>query len=200
MTMRFLSLCLALLCAASGPLYAQQGPLRIEITEGVIEPLPFAVPSFQPESAEAGQLANDIARVVSDDLIGTGLFREIPASAFISTVSDFNAPVQYADWKAINAQALVTGAVNVQGNSVNVKFRLYDVFSGAELGSGLQFSGTIEGWRRMAHKVADAVYAGSPAKAAISTAGWSMFPKPGPRTTGKSGWRSWITTAPMCST
>lgn len=158
MTMRFLSLCLALMCAASGPLYAQQGPLRIEITEGVIEPLPFAVPSFQPESAEAGQLANDIARVVSDDLIGTGLFREIPASAFISTVSDFNAPVQYADWKAINAQALVTGAVNVQGSSVNVKFRLYDVFSGAELGNGLQFSGTTEGWRRMAHKVADAVY------------------------------------------
>ncbi|WP_282047991.1 Tol-Pal system beta propeller repeat protein TolB [Sulfitobacter mediterraneus] len=141
-----------------GAAMAQQGPLRIEITEGVIEPLPFAVPSFQPESAEAGQMANDLARVVSDDLTGTGLFREIPASAFISTVSDFNAPVQYADWKAINAQALVTGAVNVQGNNLTVKFRLYDVFSGAELGSGLQFSGTTDGWRRMAHKVADAVY------------------------------------------
>ena len=87
-----------------------------------------------------------------------GLFREIPASAFISTVSDFNAPVQYADWKAINAQALITGAVNVSGNTLNVKFRLYDVFSGAELGSGLQFQGTVDGWRRMAHKVADAVY------------------------------------------
>ncbi|WP_120502998.1 Tol-Pal system beta propeller repeat protein TolB [Sulfitobacter mediterraneus] len=141
-----------------GAAMAQQGPLRIEITEGVIEPLPFAVPSFQPESAEAGQMANDLARVVSDDLTGTGLFREIPASAFISKVSDFNAPVQYADWKAINAQALVTGAVNVQGNNLTVKFRLYDVFSGAELGSGLQFSGTTDGWRRMAHKVADAVY------------------------------------------
>tara|TARA_R110002110_G_scaffold358923_3_gene568255 strand:+ start:104 stop:1426 length:1323 start_codon:yes stop_codon:yes gene_type:complete len=158
MTMRLLSFCLALICAVSGQVQAQQGPLRIEITEGVIEPLPFAVPGFQPETAEAGQLANDIARVVSGDLVGSGLFREIPASAFISTVSDFNAPVQYADWKAINAQALVTGAVHVQGNSVNVKFRLYDVFSGAELGTGLQFSGTTEGWRRMAHKVADAVY------------------------------------------
>jgi len=39
-----------------------------------------------------------------------------------------------------------------------VKFRLYDVFSGAEMGNGLQFSGTTEGWRRMAHKVADEVY------------------------------------------
>jgi TolB protein len=162
MSFRFTLKCLAAAVAIfgfqAGAAMAQQGPLRIEITEGVIEPLPFAVPSFQPESAEAGQMANDLARVVSDDLTGTGLFREIPASAFISTVSDFNAPVQYADWKAINAQALVTGAVNVQGNNLTVKFRLYDVFSGAELGSGLQFSGTTDGWRRMAHKVADAVY------------------------------------------
>ncbi|MBM1311757.1 Tol-Pal system protein TolB [Sulfitobacter mediterraneus] len=162
MSVRFTLKCLAAAVAIFGfqaaAAMAQQGPLRIEITEGVIEPLPFAVPSFQPESAEAGQMANDLARVVSDDLTGTGLFREIPASAFISTVSDFNAPVQYADWKAINAQALVTGAVNVQGNNLTVKFRLYDVFSGAELGSGLQFSGTTDGWRRMAHKVADAVY------------------------------------------
>lgn len=162
MSVRFTLKCLAMAVAMfgyqAGAALAQQGPLRIEITEGVIEPLPFAVPSFQPESSEAGQMANDLARVVSDDLTGTGLFREIPASAFISTVSDFNAPVQYADWKAINAQALVTGAVNVQGNNLTVKFRLYDVFSGAELGSGLQFSGTTDGWRRMAHKVADAVY------------------------------------------
>ncbi len=154
-----LSIYLAVLCAFAAPFQAMaQEPLRIIIDEGIIEPLPFAVPTFQPESAEAGQLASDLARVVAEDLVGTGLFREIPASAFISNVSDFNASVQYADWKAINAQALITGAVNVQGNSVNVKFRLYDVFSGAEMEQGLQFSGTTEGWRRMAHKVADEVY------------------------------------------
>ncbi len=154
-----LSISLALI-SLFGTLTAVQAqePLRIIIDEGVIEPLPFAAPSFQPESAEAGQLAAEVTRVVAEDLIGTGLFREISPGAFISTVSDFNAPVQYADWKAINAQALITGAVNVSGNTLNVKFRLYDVFSGAELGSGLQFAGTTEGWRRMAHKVADAVY------------------------------------------
>jgi len=142
----------------SAPAQAQE-PLRIIIDEAIIEPLPVAVPAFQAESAEAGQMAADLARVVAADLTGTGLFREIPASAYISTISDFNASVKFADWKAINAQALVTGAVNVQGNTLNVKFRLYDVFSGAELGSGLQFSGTVDGWRRMAHKVSDAVYA-----------------------------------------
>ncbi len=39
-----------------------------------------------------------------------------------------------------------------------MKFRLYDVFSGEEMGEGLQFAGTTQSWRRMAHKVADAVY------------------------------------------
>lgn len=162
MKLRMTTLCLLVLAGLNLMMaqsaLAQQGPLRIEITEGVIEPLPFAVPPFQAENAEAGQLAADIARVVAADLSGTGLFREIPASAFISTLSDFNAPVQYADWKAINAQALIAGAVNVSGGNVTVKFRLYDVFSGAELGEGLQFAGTTDGWRRMAHKVADAAY------------------------------------------
>ncbi|MDF3412953.1 Tol-Pal system protein TolB [Sulfitobacter sp. M57] len=144
--------------AFPSPAQAQE-PLRIVIDEAIIEPLPVAVPPFQAETPEAGQLAGDIARVVAADLTGTGLFREIPASAYISSIGNFDASVLFADWKAINAQALVTGAVSVQGNTLNVKFRLYDVFSGAELGSGLQFSGTVEGWRRMAHKVSDAVYA-----------------------------------------
>ncbi|XDA97474.1 Tol-Pal system beta propeller repeat protein TolB [Sulfitobacter sp. LCG007] len=158
--LRALTLAVAACLAALVPQLsaAQDGPLRIEITEGVIEPLPFAIPTFEAETAEAGQMASQVSQVVSADLVGTGLFREIPPSAFIGNLSSFAAPVQYSDWKAINAQALITGAVSVQGNSMNVKFRLYDVFSGAEMGSGLQFSGTTDGWRRMAHKVSDAVY------------------------------------------
>ncbi|MDO7556279.1 MAG: Tol-Pal system beta propeller repeat protein TolB, partial [Loktanella sp.] len=141
-----------------GPVLAQSGPLRLTITDGVIEPLPFAVPIFEAENAEAGQVAADISRLVAQDLAGTGLFREIPSSAFISTQASFAQPVAYPDWRAINAQALITGAVFVSGNQITVKFRLYDVFSGAEMGGGLQFVGTVDGWRRMGHKVADAAY------------------------------------------
>jgi len=132
--------------------------LRLTITDGVIEPLPFAVPTFQAETAGAEQLAEDISRLVVQDLANTGLFREIPASAFISTPESFGAPLAYADWRAINAQAVIGGAVAVNGDQLAVKFRLYDVFSGEELGGGLQFAGTVQGWRRMAHKVADAAY------------------------------------------
>jgi TolB protein len=138
---------------------AQAAPLRIEITEGVIEPLPYAVPNFVAENGSASRVAKDLARVVAEDLSGTGLFREIPAKAHISKITSFSSPVQFADWKAINAQALITGSVNVQsGGRLVVKFRVYDVFAGQELGNGLQFVGSQDGWRRMAHKVADAVY------------------------------------------
>jgi TolB protein len=48
--------------------------------------------------------------------------------------------------------------VEQSGGRLTVRFRLYDVFSGQPLGEGLQFSGSPESWRRMAHNVADQVY------------------------------------------
>ena len=156
--MRLLLGLLAALMLSGGPLSAQNGPLRIVITDGVIEPLPFAVPDLVGANAASADMGKQLARVIAADLAGTGLFREIPGSAFISPLTDFAAPVQFADWKAINAQALIAGSVSMSGNSLTVQFRVYDVFSNAELGNGLQFSGSAAGWRRMAHKVADAVY------------------------------------------
>ncbi len=138
---------------------AAQEPLRIELDNPNIEPLPFAAPNFVAETAGADQFAADLARVVAADLSNSGLFREIPKEAFISNITSFDSPVQFADWKAINAQALVTGSVSTAGdNQIVVKFRLFDVFSEQQLGEGLQFVGSTDGWRRMAHKVADAVY------------------------------------------
>lgn len=154
---------LLLLLAMASPLIAppaiaQDGPLRIEIDEGVIEPLPFAAPTFIAETPRAAVLAEEITRIVAADLVGTGLFREIPREAHIGRVTSFNSPVEYADWRAINAQALVIGAVNTDGTNVTVKFRLFDVFANAPLGDGLQFGGNAANIRRLAHKVADQVY------------------------------------------
>ena len=154
-----LALALGLLLGVSAPAAAQgQGPLRITITDGVIEPLPFAVPGFVAENGAAAEYAANITRVIASDLAGTGLFREIPAEAHIARVSSFDAPVSFPDWQAINAQALIVGAVSASGDQIVVKFRLFDVFSGQQMGEGLQFAGTPGTWRRMAHKVADAVY------------------------------------------
>mgnify|MGYP000953555978 CR=1 FL=1 len=150
------ALALALATLAAAP-QAMAQPLRIVIDEGVIEPMPFAIPDFIDEGG-ASDYARDIARVVAADLAGTGLFREIPAEAHISRVTSFGAPIAYQDWQAINAQALITGAVQASGDRIVVKFYLFDIYSGQPLGEGLQFAGTPATWRRMAHKVADAVY------------------------------------------
>ena len=157
--MRQLTALLCAIWALALPLCAQDGPLRIEITEGVIEPLPIAIPSFIAEGPGADNFARDIAQVIADDLSGTGFFRQIPEDAFISRRTSFDAPVQYSDWKAINAQGLVTGAVSAtQDGRLTVKFRVFDIFSEATLGDGLQLGGTQRSWRRIAHKVADVIY------------------------------------------
>ncbi len=160
MTRTILPILVALLAAFAPtvPAAAQNGPLRIEITDGVIEPLPIAVAPFIAEGGASADLAARLTQVVIDDLTGSGLFRAISSQAFISPVTSFDSPVQFADWKAINAQGLVAGAVSAEGGRLSVKFRLYDVFAEAPLGDGLQFGGTDATWRRMAHKVADAVY------------------------------------------
>jgi len=157
---RYLPVLLLALLIPAAPVQAQDGgPLRIEITEGVIEPLPYAVPDFVAEGVSGQEYARQIAGVIAADLNGTGLFRQIPSDAHIARVTSFASPVQFSDWKAINAQALITGAVSVDDvGKLVVRFRLYDVFAGQEIGQGLQFVGTQEGWRRMAHKVADQVY------------------------------------------
>ena len=154
-----LTLVVAMLgAAAPAPAQQRSGPLRIEITEGIIEPLPFAVPFFIAENAAAQEAAQAISQVVAADLNGTGLFREIPPGAHISAPTSFDSPVQFADWKVINAQALISGSVRVDGDRLIVKFRVFDVFAETQLGDGLQFGGSVGSWRRIAHKVADTVY------------------------------------------
>ena len=150
----FLALLLWLNMAA-----AQDGPLRIKITQGVIEPLKFAIPEFEAENVEAKEIATKISRIVAEDLVSSGLFRELPSNRFIAQRKTFEEPVRFPDWRAVNAQALVTAAVNTsRSGKLTVKFRIFDIFSGVQLGQGMQLSGRTQAIRRMAHKVADQVY------------------------------------------
>ncbi|WP_091742310.1 Tol-Pal system beta propeller repeat protein TolB [Phenylobacterium immobile] len=149
------SLLLALCAAfALGGLAAQPAAAAIEVNvnRGDVQPLPIAIPAFG-----GGQLGSDIAGVISANLQRSGLFRPIDPASFVER--DLNAAIQpqFASWKSINAQALVNGQVTVEGGRVRVDFRLWDVFSEQQL-LGLQFTASQENWRRVAHKISDAVY------------------------------------------
>ena len=52
---------------------ALSAPLRITITEGVIEPLPYAAPTFIGETGASNEIAAAITVLIKDDLLGTGL-------------------------------------------------------------------------------------------------------------------------------
>lgn len=139
---------------------AQSRTFKIDVTGGIAEPLPVALPTFIAETPAAAEIAAQMTGVMRNDLINTGLFREIAPEAFISQVTNFNAQPIFADWRAINAEALVVGSVSLDAaGKLVVRFRLWDVFAQGSLGDGLQFAGTAGSWRRIAHKVADAVYA-----------------------------------------
>ena len=141
--------CLALLILIL-PAHAD---LRLDITHGNVEPVPIAIPALAGDSLPAG----GIAGVVSNDLQSSGLFRPLDPHSFIQTVAAGAGP-QFGDWRQINAQALVTGSVQPQGDGrLRVEFRLWDVFAEQQL-AGFAYTTTQQNWRRIAHIIADEIY------------------------------------------
>jgi TolB protein len=145
-----LALAAALLstAAATAPARAQ---IEVDVNRGDVKPLPIAIPVF------GGVQGAEIAQVITGDLERSGLFAPINQAAFVEQTLDVNVQPRFADWKTINAQALVSGQATVEGGRLTVNFRLWDVYSEQQL-LGLQFTTTPENWRKLAHKISDAVY------------------------------------------
>ena len=150
--LKAMALAVAWLFCASVATTAARAEIEVNVNRGDVQPLPIAVPAFG-----GGQVGADIAGLVNADLQRSGLFRPLDPASFIE--KDLNAAVQprFPDWKTINAQALVNGMVTVESGRLKVDFRLWDVFSEQQL-LGLQFTSNPENWRRVAHKISDAVY------------------------------------------
>jgi TolB protein len=145
---------LAVLFCLGAPARAE---LRLDITSGQVQPMPIAIPPFAA-AGEGGQAGQDIPGVVSADLANSGLFRPLDPRSFIQDVSATDSQPDFADWRQINAQALVTGAVQAQADGrLHVEFRLWDVFAGQQL-AGFGYTTTPQNWRRVAHIIADEVY------------------------------------------
>ncbi len=133
--------------------------LEVDITEGVVEPLPIAISDLYGQNPEAVKFGRDIAAVVSADLESSGLMRPLDPRAFIQSPEELQNLPRFADWRQINAQALVAGTV-VAGEGatdITVEFRLWDVFASSQM-RGLRFTASTDQWRRVAHRIADAVY------------------------------------------
>jgi TolB protein len=123
----------------------------IDITRARTDPLPVAIPDFtgvQPFGAQ-------IAQVITANLARSGLFRPVDRRAFITQGAE--ATPRFADWRAVGAQALVTGSVAQQGERLRVEFRLWDVLPGVQI-QGTAYTTPAANWRRIAHICSDAIY------------------------------------------
>lgn len=148
------ALCLLIGLAA----HAARADVTIDITKGNAQPMPIALSPLAGASPEEVQLGSDISNVVAADLERSGLFKPIDRKAYIQTPDSLLQGPRFADWKALNAQALMQGKVErAQDGHLRVEFRLWDVFQEQQL-IGQAFNASPQGWRRIAHMIADSVY------------------------------------------
>ena len=132
--------------------------VKVDITRGVVEPIPIAIPAFFGDDANISQYGRDIAQVVSNDLVRSGLFSAVDPRSFMQDANSLLVQPHFADWRVLNTQALVVGRVEAQADGrLKVEFRLWDVFSEQQM-TGLAYFTVPNNWRRVAHIVADAIY------------------------------------------
>ncbi len=123
----------------------------IDVNRARSEPIPIAITDLAGDD-----LGRQISGVVSADLARSGLFRPISPSAFIQAGAG-DVP-NFQNWKAVGAQALMTGKAEAQGGgNVRVEFRLWDVLPQTQI-QGTAYTTTQGNWRRIAHIIADVIY------------------------------------------
>ncbi len=157
---RYAALTVLLVATAAGTTAtasAQEG-LRIDITQGVMKPMPIAITDMYGSNPNDQTVGANVSRVVSADLERSGLFKPIDPKAFIQTPESLRVQPRFGDWRVINAQALVSGSAETQADGrLRVEFRLWDIYGEQQM-TGLAYFTQPENWRRVAHIIADAIY------------------------------------------
>ncbi|MCS6944764.1 MAG: Tol-Pal system beta propeller repeat protein TolB [Sutterellaceae bacterium] len=125
--------------------------LRIEVTGVGANQFPIAVATF----ARDGQIPQDIDAIIRANLQRAGVFRLIDAG---SAPLPETSRVDFADWKARGADALVVGSVaRLADGRFDIRFRLYDTVKQQQL-DGLSYLSSANDLRLQAHRISDRIY------------------------------------------
>ena len=127
--------------------------IEIDIRQGNLQPMPIAITDFSgvPQGVE-------ISQVVEADLKRSGLFTPLDRTTYLQKNLGSSSVPSFANWRVINAQALVTGTVTQEADGrLKAEFRLWDVFAGKQM-TGQQYFTASKNWRRVAHIISDAIY------------------------------------------
>ncbi len=119
-------------------------------------------PTSQPiaivdlDDASGSMTGAQIAETIGNDLTRFGLFYLVDKAAYVDKSEADQRPI-FSDWRAINATFLVRGKVIYNGNQITVQYRLWDVLREKQI-LGLEHSGDVNAWRKIAHIMADNIY------------------------------------------
>jgi TolB protein len=131
--------------------------LKLDVTQGTIQPVPIAIPDFVGVGLQDPNGGRNVSQIIASNLQRSGLFAPIDPAAYIERISTIDSFPRFPDWRQINAQALVTGRLTQSDGRLKAEFRLWDVYAGQQL-RGEQYNTTADNWRRIAHIISDAIY------------------------------------------
>jgi TolB protein len=132
--------------------------LKLDVTQGNIQPMLIALPDFTGVGLPDPNTARAVTQIIAANLQRSGLFAPIDQAAYLEKISNIDTTPRFPDWRQINAQALVTGRLSrLPDGRLGGEFRLWDVFAGQYL-DGKQYQTPFDNWRRVAHIISDAVY------------------------------------------
>jgi TolB protein len=133
--------------------------VRIDITGAGVQRIPIAIPDFKFQSSEQSQLAREMAEMLSSDLDFSGVFNPLDPKGFLEDPQSIGLTpesIKFPDWRRIGADFLVRSAYQVQGGSIRIEARLFDVVN-AKMVLGKVYEGEARGWRPMIHRLADEI-------------------------------------------
>jgi TolB protein len=162
------------------PPQANETP-QIDINQGIRAALPIAIADFSGQ----GPHGDEISGIIRNNLDRSGAFASIEPARFIDRTVDGASVPNFANWKLTQAQFLVTGVSSTDPDGrVRVDFRLWDVNQGQQI-MGLQFVAPAENWRRVGHKISDAVYQRLTGEAGYFDTRIAFVAESGPKTARK---------------
>ena len=146
-------------CLHDTALAQKQPDMRFDITGAHFERLPIAVPDFKYMSSEQTQLAREMADTLRSDLDFSGVCRSLDPKGFLEdpqTMGMNAGEIKFPDWRRLGADFLARAGYSVQGSTVKIEARLFDVAS-SRMVVGKVYEGDARTWRAMVHRFADEI-------------------------------------------
>lgn len=139
------------------PAWAER--VYIDITQPSFERIPIAIPDFKYLSSEQTQLARDMSETLARDLDYSGLFRPLDPKGFLEDPQAMGITtenIKFSEWQRLGADFLARGAYQVQGSSIRLEARLFDI-PGTRMVLGKVYEGETRNWRAMVHRFANEI-------------------------------------------